>query len=469
VNGVIYFVATNTGDLAIVRALTGGENSIRLGTTHAEAAESYYRLIVSQRKGDVEPRKAVKRGRKREKNRRFPLGWKLVDGVIHFVATNAGDRAIVQSLTGGKNSIRLGRTHEEASEAHYRLIVSRRKERDEAEPGTVRALCVLARQEKEFLSEIEVKKTRVERTRHIRDLERLFGDKRVARSPNEAGHDTAGVFLRAMHVQMHVTDSKPTRPVAVNREVRTWELLFQWARGKGLTEYNPARDLILPEEKPRQVLPLDKDFFKVYRRLDPPARFMAALIRFYGRRKVEILGLKMSDVNELGIEFLRGKDKDSREIFIEWDPRLRRMYERAMRWREEVIRPTKALRRDNTHNIFEREHPTWTKRVKRKIPLEVSDALILNRRGGGYTETGFNSAWRRAMKEAKLAGVFTFHDLRKACGQELERGHAQTVLAHDDPRTTNKIYRPGAIVINMNAFLAAKKKGAAKKPDKGPK
>jgi site-specific recombinase XerD len=411
----------------------------------------------------------VRRGRKREKNRRFPLGWKLVDGVIYFVASNAGDRAIVQALTGGKNSIRLGRTHEEASEAHYRLIVSRRKERDEAEPGTVRALCVLARQEKEFLSEIKVKKTRVERTRHIRELEKLFGDKRIARSPNEAGHDTAGVFLRAMHVQMHVTASKPTRPVAVNREVRTWELLFQWARGKGLTEYNPARDLILPEEKPRQVLPLDEDFFKVYSLLDPPARFMADLIRFYGRRKAEILGLKMSDVSERGIVFRRSKDAKSREIFIEWDQRLRSMFDRLMRWREEVIRPTKPLRRDNRAQAFAIAHPTWKWRLKRKTPRKASDALILNRRGGAYTETGFNSAWKRAMKEANLAGVFTFHDLRKACAQELERGQAQTVLAHDDPRTTNRIYRPAPVVINMNEMLAAKKNGAAKKPGEDPK
>lgn len=366
-------------------------------------------------------------GRNRTKNKRFPVGWKRVAGTIYFVPTNAGDLEIVRAING-KGSIRLGRTHDEAAETYARLIVKARTRRDDAEPGTVAE--IVERAQREFLPSLKDERTRIERARHLKVLQEKFGTRRYARDMFEASRDRTGTFLRAMDIQRHLHECAQTRPVAANREVRTWELAFQWARAPwGLTEYNPAAGLQHNDEKPRRVLPEDEQIMRLYRHLDPPGRFMVAMIRYYGRRKVELLGLKMSDVDAQGVHFKRGKDAESRPILVVWDARLRKMVARLMRWRESVIRPTKG---------------------KRKAPAVVSTALLLNQRGRAYSETGFNSARKRAMERAGIKGAFTFHDMRKSRAQTLELGQAVTVLAHDDPRTTAAVYRPGPIVVDLN-------------------
>jgi integrase len=50
--------------------------------------------------------------------------------------------------------------------------------------------------------------------------------------------------------------------------------------------------------------------------------------------------------------------------------------------------------------------------------------------------------WQRLMRRALEKGLrerFTFHDLRAKAASAAE--NATDLLAHDDPRTTNRIYR----------------------------
>ncbi len=51
------------------------------------------------------------------------------------------------------------------------------------------------------------------------------------------------------------------------------------------------------------------------------------------------------------------------------------------------------------------------------------------------------------MERAGIRGAFTFHDRRKSRAQTLPREKAVPVLTHNDPRTTNTVYRPGTIVV----------------------
>ncbi|HWH39620.1 MAG TPA: hypothetical protein VNU21_07260, partial [Usitatibacter sp.] len=158
------------------------------------------------------------------------------------------------------------------------------------------------------------------------------------------------------------------------------------------------------------------------------------------------------------IHFRRGKDADSREIIVRWDSRLRKMIARVLRWREKVIRPIKDEEGRG-----------------RRPPKVISTALLLNRRGGAYTESGFNSARKRGMLRSGLAtfvgeelvdgrkrkryeSPFTFHDMRKSRASTLSRNEAFVVLAHDDPRTTNVIYDQAPIVIDLNEEANARKK-----------
>lgn len=363
-------------------------------------------------------------GRNREKNLRFPRGWQpSASGTIYFRPTNSGDKAIVRALTGGPLSLRLGATHDEAAENYARLIVTARTKIGAAPDGTVAELCARARLE--FLPSLEKEGTREDRERHVNALESLFGKRRYARNVYEASRDTAGTYLRAMDVQRHIMAGRKDRPVGVNREVRTWELVFQWGRAPwGLTEYNPCSGLQMNPESPRRVLPNDEDIFTLYRWLDPPGRFMVALNRFYGRRKVESLGLLLNAEQEDGLHLHKGKDKYAREIVLVWDRRLRRMWARLMRWRAKMSRGGKVS----------------------------TMAALLNRRGKPYTVSGFNTARTRAMKRAGLKGKFTFHDLRAARASSLPAEKATEVLAHDDARTTKRVYRRGAIIIDLRGF-----------------
>lgn len=359
-------------------------------------------------------------GRNRTVNLRLPKGWKLVRGVVYFVPTNAEDRELVARITGGKGSMRLGASHNEAAETYARLIVAARGKRDSVEPGTVAELCQRARDE--FLPTIKHEPTRKERGRHLDALEKLFGGLRYARTTHDADRAPPGTVLTAAAVQRHIYAGRETRPVAANREVKTWLIVFRWARAPWgiVTDYNPCAGLMMNPERARDVVPKDDRLHRVYRRCDPPVRFLIAMIRYYGRRRVETLRLQLSAVQDDGLHLVRGKRE--KEIVIRWDPRLRRHVERVLAWRRTVEGRSKVK----------------------------STMLLLNRKGRALTETGYRSAWRRAAERAGVHGEFTFHDLRALRATTLDEADAIQVLANDDPNTTRRVYRRGAHVIDMN-------------------
>jgi hypothetical protein len=112
----------------------------------------------------------------------------------------------------------------------------------------------------------------------------------------------------------------------------------------------------------------------------------------------------------------------SKTVIVEWSPELREVIDRA-----------------------------------RKLGPDIRKTLICNLQGKPFTESGFRSDWNRLMNTAlegrkrkngvvTLAPVikesFTFHDLRgKSASDESDFATAFERLAHDDPRTTQLIYR----------------------------
>ncbi len=391
-------------------------------------------------------------GRNREKHTRMPLGWALGPRskrtglrTIYFRPTNAGDREIVLAITGKALSLRLGATFDEAHTTFDRLIVSARKKQTGFAPGYVSELVDFAR--RRYLKKIKNKETRDWRSRHIDELERTFGTRRYARNVYDATKAAPGTYLVAMDVQRHVDENADTRHVAVNRAVQTWKIVFDEARRRwGLTEYNPCAGLEPNEERSREILPDDRaHFFKVYRALDPASRFVLAMGRYYGRRRGEILRIEMSGLQQDGIHTIRGKR--ARELIILWDDRLRRMVARALRWRESVIRPQKV----------------WKNGKKPAAPRVIATTLLINRRGRKLTGSGFTTAFRRAMERVGLVvelgedakgrrrtqRAFNPNDTRAKRASTLARGHATEVLAHDDERTTETIYRRGPKIIDL--------------------
>lgn len=399
-------------------------------------------------------------GRDRTKNRRMPKGWApSLSGTIYFRPTNKADKKIVRTLTGGPLSLRLGATHDEAVATFSRLIVAARECRAEVVRGQVSEIIDRAR--RDYLPRIENEETRAWRSAHIDELEREFASRRFARNVYDATKAPAGTFLVAVDVQAWIDRGRALRHVAVNRAAQTGRIVWKEARRRwGLTEYNPFEGLEGNRERARETLPDDRaHFFKVYRALDPPARFVLALGRYYGRRPGEARRIEVAGVDADGVHTVRGKR--ARDLIISWDDhidscgrsrpgRLRKMVARAMRWRGKVIRPAKV----------------WKNGQRPKEKKVVSTKLLINRRGRALSKTGFQSAFRRAMAEvglvehlgeAMLAGrlvqrtrrAFNPNDTRAKRASTLPRGIATDVLAHDEERTTETVYRRGPKIINL--------------------
>ncbi|MCY4426619.1 MAG: hypothetical protein OXC05_06265 [Halieaceae bacterium] len=133
-----------------------------------------------------------------------------------------------------------------------------------------------------------------------------------------------------------------------------------------------------------------------------------------GRRKGELLRIKLTDCTDDGIEFRNNKNPDDIYL-IEWTQNLKL-----------IVNEIRSL-----------------------PPRRIGSAyLFLNRHGKPYINestgetSGFDSMWQRWMKKAEEKGVrrFTENDLRKKAieGESLQR--AQELLRHTTAQTTKKHY-----------------------------
>lgn len=394
-------------------------------------------------------------GRDRVKHKRLPKGWTPIGKAIYFVPTNKADVVIVRFLTGGvmvngkleggKASMRLGaRDNENECSITYGKVVEARRARDETKEGTVGELVRLAR--RDIKPTIENGETKTERERHWKELEALAGTKAYAKSIHEAGTRPLEYFT-TLDVQRAIDRNAETRHVAINRAVDSWSLIFDWARTRwGLTQYNPCRGVFKNEENAREVLPEHDQLYRgvrksedgqpvprgIYRQLDPPARFILNMYRYYGRRRSETLQLSLADTQHAdGLHMLRAKERQrrgslkkkerkARVLIIPWEPRLRRMLARALKWRAEKMR----------EGI-------------------VTTTLLVNRHGLPYTKEAAKSAWRRGMERSGQRGQFTQHDVRALRASTLPLDVAQNVLAHEDQRTTARKYQRGPKIIDL--------------------
>ena len=91
-------------------------------------------------------------------------------------------------------------------------------------------------------------------------------------------------------------------------------------------------------------------------------------------------------------------------------------------------------------------------------PVDISPYLFCTRRGEGYMneETGSPPGWKsmwqrffaRVIAETKVTEHFTEHDLRAKVGSDAESlERAAALLAHADPRTTERVYRRKAVIV----------------------
>jgi integrase len=229
----------------------------------------------------------------------------------------------------------------------------------------------------------------------------------------------------------HVSDYQAKRAersvVQANREKSCLSAVFTAALKWHAVDTNPCRLVPKLREAERDRYVTDAEFMAVYRLASPTLQCAMDLATLTGQREADLLRLSRSQLFDDGIAFTVSKSKrrhprhgktveTAKKLVIEWSPELRAVVERL-----------------------------------KKLGPQLRPTLLCNLQGKPFTSDGFRSNWHRLMTKAvtpsengepaALAEGFTFHDLRAKSASDDELEVATERLAHDDPRTTQKVYR----------------------------
>lgn len=248
----------------------------------------------------------------------------------------------------------------------------------------------------------------------------------------------------------HVSDYEAKRAersiVQANREKSCLSAVFTAALRWHVVETNPCRLVPKLREAERDRYVTDAEFTAVYRLASPMMQCAMDLATMTGQREGDLLKLTRSQLTDDGIVFTIGKSKrrhprhgkvveTSKRVILEWSPELRVVIDRL-----------------------------------KKLGPQIRPTLLCNLLGKPFTSDGFRSNWHRLManattpgdegKPAALTERFTFHDLRAKSASDDELDAATERLAHDDPRTTQKVYRrkprrarPGAKILDASGDI----------------
>ena len=210
-------------------------------------------------------------------------------------------------------------------------------------------------------------------------------------------------------------DQRPK--VAANREVALLSSVFKFSIRKGLASENPCKQVSRNPEKPRGRHVEDEEYRKVYEMATPVIQCAMELARQTGLRLGDLLKLnERENVRDDGIYVVTGKT--GRKLLFLWTDELRAVVDRGKTLRGSV----------------------------RGMQLY----LLPNREGQRYTVFGFSTLWQRLMGKAVKAGVerFQFRDIRAFAAHKSD--HASELLGHNDPETTNRVYRRGPRKVTPN-------------------
>ncbi len=226
-----------------------------------------------------------------------------------------------------------------------------------------------------------------------------------------------GHMLPSEVTRQHIYQYLDARPrVAGNREIALLSGAFKLATRMGLCNDNPCLRIERNKEKARDREVTWDDFDAVYGIADVATQCAMDLAWMTGLREGIVLRVRLADFKDDGLHAVT--NKRAKRVVFEWTDDLRRLVERARSARGKV----------------------------------TSVYLICNREGQPYTQSGFQSNWRRhmqkALKRELIKAPYTFHDLRSLAADE--SANPTELLQHDDPRTTRRVYRRRAVRVRPN-------------------
>lgn len=345
---------------------------------------------------------------RRAENRGLPPRWEFYHGAYHYRVPPG-----MEARWDGQTRFRLGST---LAEAHKKWA-----SRIEPTTGDLRKLKQLF--ERYAIEEVP-KKAPATQEANLASLKRLsavFGEMDI-------------VDFEPVHAYGYRDRRGKTAPTAANRELEVLSHAFtkaiEWGAlkvhpmidGKFRKLRTPPRDRVVEDWEMEEAMRLKP------RRKKGSVRMIQAYLKvklLTGRRRIELLRLKVSDCEVDGPIFELAKQRQSnlKVVLFEWSDALREAIEEA----------------------------------KEARPVDISQYIFCDRRGrpylkeDGQVSDGWDSMWQRFMDrvlaDTEVKDRFTEHDLRRKTGNDAESlARAQELLQHLSSATTRRVYRPRARV-----------------------
>ena len=331
-------------------------------------------------------------------NRRLPARWVQKHGAFYYLVPPG-----LEAGWDGKKWFRLGTTLAEAHTAFAARI------KDKPSAKTIGQLL------DRYTVEVVPKKAPKTASENLRQIARL----------RDAIGDNLITDLEPQHVYQYVETRKAK--TAAKREVEVLSHAFTKAVEWGLIKAHPFKGEVRIENdsRPRTRYVEDWELLAVLNmaahRKKGSTRMVQAYLRLKmltGLRQRDLLLMTVSDLKEDGIHAFPSKTRRStgKRVIYEWTDMLREAVEEA-----KAVRPA------------------------------LSPFLFCELDGTGFVHQdgkapNWNNIWQRfmarALEKGPLKERFTEHDLRAKVGSDAESlERAAQLLAHSDPRMTQRVYR----------------------------
>jgi site-specific recombinase XerD len=250
--------------------------------------------------------------------------------------------------------------------------------------------------------------------------------------------------LTRQHIQRRIDKISEATPSKANAILRYLRRTLRWGQNRGHCRTNPAEGVELAEEKKKASMPESDAVFiatltfaQACARLPahtegsvpaylPLVMELAYLCRLRG---VEALDLTLASACADGLTVSRRKG--SRSNLVEWNPRLRAVWDSALAER------ARTLARKQAQGVV--------------VPIEIDPGkrrVFLAESGAPLTRSGLSSAWQRFMAIATdpVKGCitpeqrFTLHGVkhRGITDTPGTRAEKQDAAGHVDPRMTER-------------------------------
>jgi integrase len=142
-----------------------------------------------------------------------------------------------------------------------------------------------------------------------------------------APHQVMQRHVAAIKVDMAGT------PNMANRCLSVLKLVFAQAVEWQIVESNPCIGIRALEERERDRYISNAEYAAIYAKADSRLQVILDLLYLTGQRVNDVLGIRYSDLNDVGIDFRPSKTKKSTgaRVTVKWTPELRAVVDRAKR------------------------------------------------------------------------------------------------------------------------------------------